>query len=69
MFVRWQWWGDRKRTVERGYRRGKVASAYAVLVESKRVNGQPRHRHVASAPSTATSASRTRTTEPGGGQG
>jgi hypothetical protein len=46
MYVRWQWWGDRRRKSIRYYRHEK-ASAYAILVESVRVKGKPTQRHVA----------------------
>jgi hypothetical protein len=46
MFVRWQWWGDRRRGSERRYCRD-IADAHAILVESTRVDGKPRQRHVA----------------------
>jgi hypothetical protein len=48
MFVRWQYlWLDRQRKTKRRFRRVAVATAHAVLVESVRVKGKPRQRHVA----------------------
>ena len=47
MFVRWQWWGQRRRNSVRQYRSKTPADAYAVLIESVRVDGKARQRHVA----------------------
>lgn len=46
MFIRWQRRGDRPRSKTRYYRDAK-ADAYAILVESTRVKGKPRQRHIA----------------------
>lgn len=46
MFVRWQYPCDRKRSMARHYWEAK-AFRYAVLVESARIDGKPRQRHVA----------------------
>ena len=47
MYVRWQCKYDRKRkTYGRGYY-GAKAEWYAVLVESRRIDGKPRQRHIA----------------------
>jgi hypothetical protein len=47
VFVRWQWYGDRRRKSGRHWWRVQAADAHAVLVESYRVDGKPRQRHVA----------------------
>jgi hypothetical protein len=47
MYVRWQWVGDRKRQGDRYFCRRGYADVYAILVESVRVDGKPRQRHVA----------------------
>ena len=46
MFVRWQYWHQRRRKTERYYSRA-PASAHAVLVESVRIDGKPKQRHIA----------------------
>ena len=46
MFVRWQWWGQRRRKTVRYYW-SQPADAHAVLVESVRIDGKPRQRHIA----------------------
>lgn len=46
MFIRWQRRSDRPRSKTRYYRDAK-ADAYAILVESTRVKGKPRQRHIA----------------------
>jgi hypothetical protein len=46
MYVRWQYWGQRKRRIERWYWEP-PADARAVLVESARVDGKPKQRHIA----------------------
>ena len=47
MFVQWQRRDERRRTTNRFVYMYPTADEYAVLVESARVNGKPRQRHVA----------------------
>jgi hypothetical protein len=47
MYVRWQRRDERRRTTIRFVYMVPTADEYAVLVESVRVNGEPRQRHVA----------------------
>ena len=46
MYVRWQWRYERRRSVERRYW-SPPAWGYAILVESVRIDGKPKQRHVA----------------------
>lgn len=46
MYVRWQWRSDRKRKITRHYWKD-IADQYASLVESVRVDGKPKQRHIA----------------------
>ena len=77
MYVRWQRRDERRRTTIRFVYMVPTADEYAVLVESVRVNGEPRQRHVAYLGSTTTiratlsrctgAMARTSTTVSGGG--
>ena len=46
MFVRRQWWRQRRRKSQRYYQHA-PAIAQAVLVESVRIDGKPKQRHIA----------------------
>jgi hypothetical protein len=46
MYVRWQYWHQRKRRITRYYWQT-PADAHAILVESSRVDGKPKQRHIA----------------------
>ena len=47
MYIRWQWCHERKRKTSRTVWREPVAQRRAILVESVRVDGKPKQRHIA----------------------
>jgi hypothetical protein len=46
MYVRWQWWYQRRRGSEL-FHRDTPATGHAILVEAVRIDGKPKQRHIA----------------------